>query len=207
MQGAPRRQVRSSARSVFLLPLVLALLALVAFPVFAHAGPIPEYEVEPETELPGSTTSVKPKEQKGHKTGPETDPAAHGSGAETEKNPESESEPSSEEEESESSKQGGAPGGSESNGGGKPQGGGEKPHSQKPQSESKVGPSEKVVNNTSAKPASSSDSGSGSSPVVPILIAVAVLAAISIGVVLYRQRGDDSGPGGADRRVSSPNAS
>ena len=39
-----------------------------------------------------------------------------------------------------------------------------------------------------------------SSPLVPILIAVAVLAAISVGAVLYRQRrGDDS--------QFSPNAS
>ncbi len=48
-------------------------------------------------------------------------------------------------------------------------------------------------------------SGGGSSPVVPILIAVIVLAAISIGVVLYRQR--KSGGQGPDRSVSSPNAS
>ena len=39
---------------------------------------------------------------------------------------------------------------------------------------------------------------------VPILIAVIVLAAISIGVVLYRQRKSGQGP---DSRVSSPNAS
>ena len=45
MRGAPHRQARSSARSFFVLPLVLALLALVAFPVFAHAGGIPQYEV------------------------------------------------------------------------------------------------------------------------------------------------------------------
>jgi hypothetical protein len=42
--------------------------------------------------------------------------------------------------------------------------------------------------------------------VVPILIAVAILAAISIGVVLYRQRKQDQGPG-SDSRVSSSNAS
>ena len=48
-------------------------------------------------------------------------------------------------------------------------------------------------------------SGGGSSPVVPILIAVVVLAAISIGVVLYRQRKSDQD--GSDGRVSSSNAS
>jgi cobalamin biosynthesis Mg chelatase CobN len=39
-----------------------------------------------------------------------------------------------------------------------------------------------------------SESGGGSSPVVPILIAMVVLAAVSIGVVLYRARKQDSGP-------------
>lgn len=49
------------------------------------------------------------------------------------------------------------------------------------------------------------ESSGGSSPVVPILIAVVVLAAISIGVVLYRQR--KSSQGGSDGRASSPSAS
>jgi hypothetical protein len=43
-------------------------------------------------------------------------------------------------------------------------------------------------------PASESGDGS-SSPLVPILIAIAVLAAISIGAVLYRQRRQRSEPG------------
>jgi hypothetical protein len=49
----------------------------------------------------------------------------------------------------------------------------------------------------SATPASSKDSGGGSSPLVPILIAIAVLAAISVGVVMLRakrQRGEGSSP-------------
>jgi cobalamin biosynthesis Mg chelatase CobN len=49
------------------------------------------------------------------------------------------------------------------------------------------------------------EASGGSSPVVPILIAVVVLAAISIGVVLYRQRKSDQG--GSDGRASSPSAS
>jgi cobalamin biosynthesis Mg chelatase CobN len=49
------------------------------------------------------------------------------------------------------------------------------------------------------------ESSGGSSPVVPILIAVVVLAAISIGVVLYRQR--KSSQDGSDGRASSPSAS
>ena len=42
--------------------------------------------------------------------------------------------------------------------------------------------------------ADSSASSGGSSPLVPVLIAVAVLAALSIGVVLYRERMRDRGP-------------
>lgn len=57
----------------------------------------------------------------------------------------------------------------------------------------------------SAMGSNASHASGGSSPVVPILIAVAVLAAISIGVVLYRQR--RSGQDGSDGRVSSSNAS
>jgi hypothetical protein len=45
----------------------------------------------------------------------------------------------------------------------------------------------RLVATPKAPDASSSGSG-GSSPVVPILIAVAVLAALSVGVVLYRER-------------------
>jgi cobalamin biosynthesis Mg chelatase CobN len=50
-------------------------------------------------------------------------------------------------------------------------------------------------------PAPSTDSDGGSSPLVPILIAVAVLAAISIGYLVYRQRRPGSGS-----PVSSPKA-
>ncbi|HEU4463321.1 MAG TPA: hypothetical protein VFR75_12095 [Solirubrobacterales bacterium] len=50
-------------------------------------------------------------------------------------------------------------------------------------------------------PAAETDSDGGSSPLVPILIAVAVLAAISIGYFVYRQR--RQGPGSP---VSSPKA-
>jgi cobalamin biosynthesis Mg chelatase CobN len=57
-----------------------------------------------------------------------------------------------------------------------------------------------------AKPlgsAAKQDGNEGSSPLVPILIAIAVLAATSVGVVAFRQRRRGSGP---DARVS-PEAS
>jgi hypothetical protein len=197
MQGAHRCSRRSSARSFFLLPLVLALLALAVFPVFAHAGGIPEYEVEKnETELPHSNTTVKPKSQGSQHHASPTNPPAEGSDVGGGKGSKSNS-GSPEEKESERSSGGG--GGSHSSGGGDHSGGGN-PNSQS-QSEGKISGAEKVAT-SSGKPASSS-SGGGSSPIVPILIAVVVLAAISIGVVLYRQRKDGSGP---DPRVSSPDA-
>ena len=204
MQGAPRRQVRSSARSVFLLPLVLALLALVAFPVFAHAAGIPEYELE-ESGTHIHREPVKPKPNEGVSQEKENQKPAHGSVAEE---PNSSGEPS-EEESSQGTTGGGTsegggnkPGGESGNGGNKPSGGGE--------AEGGIGPGKEVAAGgtpeaTEAPVVSQSSSGGGSSsPVVPILIAVVVLAAISIGVVIYRQR---KGGTGQDGRVSSPNAS
>lgn len=44
---------------------------------------------------------------------------------------------------------------------------------------------------------SKSDDGGGSSPLVPILIAIAVLAAISVAVVMAKQRRQRSGPTGS----------
>ena len=62
---------------------------------------------------------------------------------------------------------------------------------------------EKPLSGTSpGQNAAQSDDG-GSSPLVPILIAIAVLAAISIGAVIYRQRRQGSGGTGSP---VSPNA-
>ena len=78
MQGAPRR----SARSFFVLPLVLALLAFVALPAFANADEIPQYEVE-KTEpfkVPNTTSeSTKPKHKTGESTGKTSNPPAKAS--------------------------------------------------------------------------------------------------------------------------------
>jgi cobalamin biosynthesis Mg chelatase CobN len=191
---------------------LLALLALVAFPVFAQAGGIPEYEVEP-TGLPGGGQSVKPKPVGGQHHGSPTNERAEGSAAHSEPGSESEAEKS----ETGKSKTtgGGSPNGGNGPGGeGKPSGesggkstghgesGKSSAHSQST-SQDKVGEGEKVAV-TNGQPTAVKSSGGGSSPVVPILIAVIVLAAISIGVVLYRQR---KGGSGSDHSVSSPNAS
>jgi cobalamin biosynthesis Mg chelatase CobN len=58
---------------------------------------------------------------------------------------------------------------------------------------------------TSGTPASASTDDGGSSPLVPILIAVAVLAALSIGAVLYRMR-RANGAEGTEPGASAPGA-
>ena len=202
MQGAPRR----SARSFFVLPLMLALLASVAFPVFAYAanGEIPQYEVEGTESLPNQTGTSKPKRP--NPLDESTGKKATGSGAETGTGEDTGSTSS----EAEESKSGGVPATGGGEGGNKP-GGGESQKSGNGGEAGKaqegapgsIGESEAVSGTQKGTPAA--ESSGGSSPVVPILIAVAVLAAISIGVVLYRQRKSGQGPDGRGR-VSSPNA-
>jgi cell division protein FtsN len=207
MLGAPSRSGRRTARSFFVLPLVLALLALAAFPVFAVAGAIPEYETEEnEIAIPHETVhKPKPKQH----TESESHKKAHGSGVPTEstESSEGETEEPVEEveeptEETESKSHAGGGGGGHHDGGNKPGGEGGKAKGSEGGSSNKIGEKQKVAPPSSTPVANTSkDSGGGSSPLVPILIAVVVLAAISIGVVLYRQR-SDGGSGGADRRVS-----
>jgi cobalamin biosynthesis Mg chelatase CobN len=206
MQGAPRR----SARSFFVLPLVLALLAFVALPGFASAGEIPQYEVEKtesfETTQP-TKESPKPKHNSPGNTGKTTEPTAHAS--ETTNGGESSSGEKEPEESTEKEKSQSSGGGAPTNNGGGGNGGGEssKPSNGGGGSKDGIGSQEVAGGGTGTPPVHKTEtsSGGGSSPVVPILIAVIVLAAISIGVVLYRQR--KSGGQGPDRRVSSPNAS
>ena len=207
MQGSPRRPARSSVRSFFVLPLVLALLAFVALPGFASAGEIPQYEVE-KTETFESTQpakeSPKPKHNGTGNTGKTTEPKGHAS--ENTNGGESSSGQKEPEESTEKKK-------SHAGGAAPSEGGGNGPGGESSKSANKVGGNgdgvggaEKVAEGTGTPVAHKTETSSGgSSPVVPILIAVIVLAAISIGVVLYRQR--KSGGQGPDRRVSSPNAS
>jgi cobalamin biosynthesis Mg chelatase CobN len=202
MQGAPRRL----ARSFFVLPLVLALLAFVALPAFADAGEIPQYEVE-NTEsfkVPNKTTeSVKPKHITEGNSGKSNNPAAKASEAGGGKGSQKKGEPEEGGEKEKSQSGGAGPGEGGGNGGAgesSPSGG------NGGQTNDGVGGAEAVAGGTGTPVAHKTESsGGGSSPVVPILIAVIVLAAISIGVVLYRQR--KSGGQGPDRSVSSPNAS
>jgi cobalamin biosynthesis Mg chelatase CobN len=186
---------------------VLALLALALFPVSAFAGNSGETVYE--TEIPSVTSEPSSgatgKTPTHHKS--PNNAQAEGSAAKESTGGSSEAESSGgghkkegssskEEEEGHPSMGAGGNGGNGNNSGGGANAGG---------SEGSIGESQNLGGTQSGQPVASKSSGGGSSPVVPILIAVVVLAAISIGVVLYRQRKSDQG--GSDGRVSSPNAS
>lgn len=160
---------------------VLALLAFACAPTLAQAETV--YELE-DSNLPGETN--KPANHK-NPDSPESSPKAHGS-----KNPDGGSGQPGEASEGNEGASTGNP--STPGGGGGPQG--------KDGQSAKSGGGESGGNLQAAVPleTTSATTDDGSSPLVPILIAVAVLAAISVGAVLYRQR---RGSGGG----FSPNAS
>jgi hypothetical protein len=180
---------------------VLALLALALFPVMAHAGETSAGTVY-ETEIPSAENNPSPGSHPVNHSSPNTGRSesgratgsdAGGAGSEgSEKKSGSEGSGSKK-----GSSQEGEKNPSTAAGGG----GNNKPGGGAGQSESGLSEGHRVGGPSST---ASHDSG-GSSPVVPILIAVVVLAAISIGVVLYRQR--KSGQDGSGGRVSSSNAS
>jgi hypothetical protein len=185
---------------------VLALLALALFPVSAFAGNAGEtvYETEvPTIESQPSTGGNSGKSPTHHST-PNTgkgetaqatgSKAGAGGGAE-----EGSGSGNHKKEGSSSNEEEGNPATGVGGNGNKPNGGANAGG----QPESGVSGNEPVAHSSAGLNPSSSSGGS--SPVVPILIAVVVLAAISIGVVLYRQR--KSSQGGSDGRVSSSNAS
>ena len=184
MHRTPHPQGPSLGRPAVALVSVLALLAFACFPVLAQAETVYENE---STTLPGGSADKTPTQHK-NPDSPESSPKAHAS--------EPADDGGTEQPNGESSEQDGASTGNPStpNGGGVAQG--------------KDGEGAKVANKQpgggvqNAKPLATTTSADddSSSPLVPILIAVAVLAAISVGAVLYRQRR------GSDGRVS-PNAS
>jgi cobalamin biosynthesis Mg chelatase CobN len=195
LRAMPRTRLprdRSSARPVFALLSVLAVLAIACFPGLAQAEDNSgiQYESDVPTVPSHESSNIPSKNKSGGTKAP------------------SESESESEAKSSESSG-GVATGGSDDSG----QGGGT-PSGQSNQAGG--GDGQKAKNDAqnagagsinAAQPlATTSDSAGdtsdgGSSPLVPILIAVAVLAAISIGYFYYRQR--RQGPGST---VSSPKA-
>ena len=176
MSRTPHPHARSSARPVLLLLSVLAVLAMACFPGLAAAEENSgiQYETDVPT-VPSDKGSNIPSKNSGNSPD-ESDAEASGSNS---------------------------PGGAGSGGGGnsdtggtgtsqgnQAQGGndGKASNGSKPAA-GNVGEAQSLptVNSTAA------ESDDGSSPLVPILIAIVVLAAISIGAYYYRQRRQDSG--------------
>ena len=169
---------RGLSRPSLALVSVLVLLASACFPVFAEANP--NYEVE-QTILPGggggghSTPSTHPNNPGGSESSPGAkqsnvaagEPGSNGTGSSQDHS---------------SKSQGGA---SEGNNPSSPGGGGGGQGRQGNGGTKGQNPSNGVQ---MGEPKSSVSDSGGSSPLVPILIAVAVLAAISVGAVLVRQR-------------------
>lgn len=175
-----RRPFRSQASTPFALLSVLALLALACFPAFAHAegSSVPEYETEVPT-VTGHTTTSNHQHNNNPTAGSSSSGGNSGSG---------------------SGHSGGS--GSGSSGGGSSTGQKNGTAGNGGTSQSNQGNGSNVQSRTLAQGGTgqgqspgSTSSGGSSSPLVPILIAIAVLAAISIGVVVFRQRrqGGDSG--------------
>jgi hypothetical protein len=167
---------RGLSRPSLALVSVLVLLAFACFPVFAEANP--NYEVE-SPNLPGGggghpSTST----HANNPGGSESSPGAKQSiaGGETGGGETGNSHHRS------SNSQGGPSGGNNPS---SPGGGGEGQGHQGNGGTKGQNPSNGVQ---MGEPKSSVSDSGGSSPLVPILIAVAVLAAISVGAVLVRQR-------------------
>lgn len=187
MSGVRHRQSPRSGRPSVLLLSVLALLALACFPVLAQAEIQYEDEVQSVKVPPHKTQKPKSEPQAEKSTSPESGGSQPGGGNSSNGNG------------------GSGPGGSSpasnpstpgGNGGGQSNPGNSATGGQKP------GSVQAAKENPSAQsPSSSTSSDGGSSPLVPILIAIALLAAISVGFVVMKQRrqGGDDGP-----TVSSP---
>jgi cobalamin biosynthesis Mg chelatase CobN len=160
---------------------VLALLALASFPGLAQAEESSGIQYESEVENSGvDKGSTIPQVQKSPKAETSTaSPGANGGGTDAEEG-------------SEGNGSGGAGGndgpgkGSEGNGSAGSQG------ADGAKDSGGISDSQALASNGGPTTAASSDGG-GSSPLVPILIAVVLLAGISVGVVLYRQRRQGTG--------------
>jgi cobalamin biosynthesis Mg chelatase CobN len=167
--------VRSLGRPAVALVSVLALLASTCFPVLAQAETV--YESE-STNIPGGGGG-NPSSHHKNTGSPESSPGAHqstapGGGADHSQNESSKSQNGASRESNPSS-----PGGGD--------------EAQGKAGKSAVGNGKPLGSVQLGQPSSQVAESDGSSPLVPILIAVAVLAAISVGAVLVRQRRGSAG--------------
>lgn len=176
MLQTDRHRARSSALSVFSLLSVLALLALACFPVLAQAESAAgvQYEDAPPTiKVPGHKTKAHHEEPGANTSNSQNGVGGPGAGS------------------------GNSGGGKSGGSSGGPSGKSSNPSTGKDAGTGQSNPGNgsssaqkgdtQGVGSATGTPASSKSSG-GSSPLVPILIAIALLAAISIGVVVMRQR-------------------
>jgi cobalamin biosynthesis Mg chelatase CobN len=178
--GTRHRPALRLGRSIFSLMSVVALLALACFPVLAHA------EDSSGVQYSDSLPSPEGENQPVHHTKrPPVAKAADNGGASVptgkadSPNSDGSTEGSSE---GESSSTGGGTGANgNNNGGGTGQG-------NQAGSANKAPDSQVQQSGQNASVPVSKSSDSGSSPLVPILIAILVLAAISVAVVMIRQR-------------------
>jgi hypothetical protein len=170
MNGMRRRPAWQPGFLAVSLLSVVALLALLCFPVLAQATDSSELQYRPQ--IPSATGEHPPAHQK--------QPSAKSSNSGGAPAPPSTTSPGASGEESAnkvSSSTGGAePPAGQANRQGNP-GSGNNGKERAPTQPS-----------NQATPASHKSEGGGSSPLVPILIAIAVLAAASLGAVIYRQR-------------------
>jgi cobalamin biosynthesis Mg chelatase CobN len=187
MYGMRRRQALRPGLQAFSLLSVVALLASLCFPLLAQAD---SSELQYEPKLPSATghppvhqkePTAKSSNNGGASAPHETGGSGKGS-AKTGSAEEGSSSPNA--------------GGSKVNGGNGGTGKGNQASSPTGSGNAPVQP------NTQASAPASRKSDGGSSPLVPILIAIAALAAVSLGAVLYRQRRQRSGS-----RSVSPEAS
>lgn len=195
----PRHRPRSSAPASFSLLVALAALILACVPALAQADSS-EKQYVPDVPESGIPQAPK-KEKKSEKTEPQAKAST------PEKAQTGPSEPSGGEkgsdEESEK-QQGGAATGTDN--GGNNDGGSaanNNPSGNGSKSSPEISDEKPLGESPTQTGENAAHSSGGSSPLVPILIAVAVLAAISIGAVLYRQRRQGSGGSGSP---VSPNA-
>lgn len=182
MHRTPHPHGRSLGRPVASLVSVLVLLAFACFPVLAQAT---VYDPE-DVNLPngGGNTPTIPQKN--------TDPDESSPGADASKAPDGNGGSEEPGDESSGSQDEASGGGNPSSpgGGGDAQGkAGNGANGAQNQAGGKLQSLEKLSAST---PASADDDSS--SPLVPILIAIAVLAAISVGAVLARQRRGSRGP-------------
>lgn len=159
---------------------VIALLALACFPVLAHAETSSGVQYDdslPKVEGENTPTHHKQTPAKASKTddGGGTSPS-HSDGSKE-----------ADSEEGDSSAKEGAAGAGHDGGTGQ----GSPGHSANGGANNATNGEGQIA---SEAPASQSTDDGGSSPLVPILIAIAVLAAISVAAVMYRQRRQRRGP-------------